>query len=116
MKKHAPHIQAPEGNRREQTNIHQDTKTMALISYMLIMTFLMVQDQMSPCKMKVHTVYMSFYISINCNYSPICHHFRDIDLQSYQKYSAGGPDAANDLELVPGINNLSIYRMPKYQI
>ena len=58
---------------------------------------------------------------INCNYSPICHRFRDIDLQSYQKndyilFSAGGPDAANDLKLVSGIENLSIYNMPKYQI
>ena len=33
MKKHAPHIQAPEGNRRGQTSIHQDTKTMALVQY-----------------------------------------------------------------------------------
>ena len=31
MKKHAPHTQAPEGNRR--SNIHQDTKTMALVQY-----------------------------------------------------------------------------------
>ena len=33
MKKHAPRIQAPEGNRRGQTSIHQDTKTMALVQY-----------------------------------------------------------------------------------
>ena len=49
---------------------------------MLIMTFLMVQGQRSPCKMKV--IYQFLYV-INCNYSPICHRFRDIDLQSYQK-------------------------------
>ena len=35
MKKHALHIQAPEGNRRGQTSIHQDTKTMALVQYYL---------------------------------------------------------------------------------
>ena len=33
MMTHAPHIQAPEGNRRGQTSIHQDTKTMALVQY-----------------------------------------------------------------------------------
>ena len=33
MAKHAPHTQAPEGNRRGQTSIHQDTKTMALVQY-----------------------------------------------------------------------------------
>ena len=33
MKKHAPHIQAPEGNHRGQTSIHQDTKTMALVQF-----------------------------------------------------------------------------------
>ena len=32
MTTHAPHIQAPEGNRRGQTSIHQDTKTMALVT------------------------------------------------------------------------------------
>ena len=33
MKKHAPHTEAPEGNRRGQTSIHKDTKTMALLQY-----------------------------------------------------------------------------------
>ena len=52
----------------------------------------------------------------------ICHRVRDIDLQSYYNndyilFSAGGPDAANDLKLVfSGVKNLSIYHMPKYQI
>ena len=83
---------------------------------MLIMTFLMVQGQRSPCKMKVH-VWVSIW---HCNYSPIWYRFRDIDLQIYQKndyilFSAGGPDAANDLKLVSVIKNLSIYHMPKYQ-
>ena len=85
------------------------------------MTFLMVQGQRSPCKMKVH-IYEFLYV-INCNYNSICHPFRDIDLQSYQKnyytnilFSAGGPDVANDLKLVSGVKNLSTYHMPKYQI
>ena len=83
---------------------------------MLIMTFLMVQGQRSPCKMKVH-VWVSIW---HCNYSPIWYRFRDIDLQIYPKndyilFSAGGPDAANDLKLVSVIKNLSIYHMPKYQ-
>ena len=33
----------------------------------------------------------------------------------YILFSAGGPDAANDLKIVSGIKNLSIYHMPKYQ-
>ena len=33
MKKHAPHIQLPEGKHRGQKSIHQDTKTMALVQY-----------------------------------------------------------------------------------
>ena len=33
LKKHVPHIQVPEINRRGQTRIHQDTKTMALVQY-----------------------------------------------------------------------------------
>ena len=34
----------------------------------------------------------------------------------YILFSAGGPDAANDLKLVSGIKNLSIYHIRKYQI
>ena len=34
----------------------------------------------------------------------------------YILFSAGGPDAANDLKLVSGIKKLSIYHMPNYQI
>ena len=31
-------------------------------------------------------------------------------------FFAGGPDALNDLKFVSGVESLSIYQMPKYQI
>ena len=43
---------------------------------------------------------------INCNYRPICHCFRDIDLKLRKTdrilFSVGGPDAPNDPKLISG--------------
>ena len=58
---------------------------------------------------------------VNCNYIPICHHFRDMDFWSWQKnwqknghglFFAGIPKAQNDLKCVSGVESLSTCHIP----
>ena len=61
---------------------------------------------------------MSFYMSliVTIALSATVSEIWRLSKNDYILFSAGGPDAANDLKLVSGIKNLSIYHMPKYQI
>ena len=75
-------------------------------------------------KILFYSILYEFLYVINCNstialsatVSEILTSPPKLSKNDYILFSAGGPDAANDLKLVSGIKNLSIYHMPKYQI
>ena len=77
------------------------------------MTFLVVQGQRSPCKIKVY----EFLYVVNCNYMPICHRFQrygplKLAKNEHVLFFAGGPDALNDLKFLSGVESFSIYQIP----